>query len=40
MANFIDKAKQQIDEIINNAYKAAAEKGLFAEGSFFGNTVV
>ncbi len=39
MANFIDKAKQQIDEIINNAYKAAAEKGLFAEGQTLAGVV-
>lgn len=32
MANFIDKAKQQIDEIINSAYAAAQKKGTLPEG--------
>lgn len=32
MANFIDKAKQQIDEIINNAYSSACGKGTLPEG--------
>ena len=32
MANLIDKAKQQIDDIINNAYTAAYKKGSLPEG--------
>lgn len=32
MANFIDKAKQQIDEIINSAYAAAQNKGTLPAG--------
>ena len=39
MANFIDKAKQQIDEIINKAYAAAAEKGVLAAGQTLAGVV-
>lgn len=39
MANFIDKAKQQIDEIIGKAYLAAAEKGMLTAGQTLSGVV-
>lgn len=39
MANFIDKAKQQIDDIIGKAYLAAAEKGTLASGQTLSGVV-
>ena len=39
MANLIDKAKQQIDDIIVKAYEAAAAKGILAAGQILSGVV-
>ena len=39
MANLIEAAKMQIDELVKKAYQAAAEKGILPEGIELKGTV-